>query len=109
MAQATVCGEPAISLHSHHVSLVQWATRLLPVTRDPGSNPLGGTYVKPGFSCQCCLATVAKIQLAPALLLFKKYLIKKWLILSLVHPIGHSLLAGTEAGLYNKRNERNNM
>jgi hypothetical protein len=35
------CGEPAISLHSHHVSLVQWTTSLLPVTRDPGSNPLG--------------------------------------------------------------------
>ncbi len=30
------CGEPAISLHSHHVSLVQWTTRLLPITRDPG-------------------------------------------------------------------------
>jgi hypothetical protein len=45
------CGEPAISLHSHHVSLVQWTTCLLPVTRDSGSNPLGGTYVKPGFSC----------------------------------------------------------
>ncbi len=35
------CGEPAISLHSHHVSLVQWTTWLLPVTRDPGSNPQG--------------------------------------------------------------------
>ncbi len=46
-----LCGEPAISLHSHHVSLVQWTTCLLPVTRDPGSNPQGGTYVKPGFSC----------------------------------------------------------
>ncbi len=45
------CGEPAISLHSHHVSLVQWTTCLLPVTRDSGSNPLGATYVKPGFSC----------------------------------------------------------
>jgi hypothetical protein len=45
------CGVPAISLHSHHVSLVQWTTCLLPVTRDPGSNPQGGTYVKPGFSC----------------------------------------------------------
>ncbi len=44
------CGEPAISLHSHYVSLVQWTTRLLPVTRDLGSNPLGGTYVKPRFS-----------------------------------------------------------
>jgi hypothetical protein len=46
-----MCGEPAISLHSHHVSLVQWTTHLLPFTRDLGSNPLGGTYVKPGFSC----------------------------------------------------------
>ncbi len=45
------CVEPAISLHSHHVSLVQWTTCLLPVTRDPGSNPLEGTNVKPGFSC----------------------------------------------------------
>ncbi len=45
------CGEPAISLHSHHVSLVKWTTYLLPVTRDPGSNSHGGTYVKPGFSC----------------------------------------------------------
>ncbi len=35
------CGEPAISLHSHHASLVQWTTRLLPVMRDPGSNPWG--------------------------------------------------------------------
>jgi hypothetical protein len=50
------CDAPAISLHSHHVSLVQWTTRLLPITRDPGSNPLGGTYVKPGFSCWRCLA-----------------------------------------------------
>jgi hypothetical protein len=45
------CREPAISLHSHHVSLVQWTTRLLSVTRDPGSNPLWGTCVKLGFSC----------------------------------------------------------
>ncbi len=45
------CGESAISLHSHHISLVQWTTCLLPVTRDPGSNPQGGTYVKPGLSC----------------------------------------------------------
>jgi hypothetical protein len=36
------CGEIAISLHSHHVSLVQWTTRLLPVTRDLGSKPLEG-------------------------------------------------------------------
>jgi hypothetical protein len=51
------CGEPAISLHSDHVSLAQWTICLLPVTRDPGSNPQGGTYVKPGFSCWRCLAT----------------------------------------------------
>jgi hypothetical protein len=31
------CGEPAISLHSYHVSLVLWITRLLPVMRDLGS------------------------------------------------------------------------
>jgi hypothetical protein len=46
-----VCGEPAISHDSNHVSLVQWTTCLLPFTRDSGSNPLGATYVKPGFSC----------------------------------------------------------
>ncbi len=33
---------PVESLHSHHVSLVQWTACLLPVTRFPGSNPLGG-------------------------------------------------------------------
>jgi hypothetical protein len=48
--RTVVCGEPAISLHSHHGSLVQWTIRLLPITRDPGSNPQGGTYLKPGFS-----------------------------------------------------------
>jgi hypothetical protein len=36
------CGDPAISLHSYHVSLVQWTTRLLHVMRDPGSKPQGG-------------------------------------------------------------------
>ncbi len=39
--KCTMCGELAISLHSHHVSLVQWTTRLLRVTRDPGSKPQG--------------------------------------------------------------------
>jgi hypothetical protein len=34
-------GEPAISLYSHHVPLVQWTTRLLPVLRDPISIPRG--------------------------------------------------------------------
>ncbi len=33
------CEEPAISLRSYHVSLVQWTTRLLPVMRDMGSIP----------------------------------------------------------------------
>ncbi len=51
LKKSKFCGEPAISLHSHHVSLVQWTTHLLLITRDLGSNPLGGTYVKPGFSC----------------------------------------------------------
>ncbi len=35
------CGQPAISLHSHHVSLVQWTTRLLPVTRPRVQIPWG--------------------------------------------------------------------
>ncbi len=43
------CGEPAISLHSHHVSLVQWTNPLLPVTRDLGSNPLGGYLCETGI------------------------------------------------------------
>ncbi len=41
------CLEPAISLHSYTVPLVQWFTHLLPVMRDPGSIPKG----VPGFSC----------------------------------------------------------
>jgi hypothetical protein len=49
--QVLGCGDPASSHDSHHVSLVQWTNPLLPVTRDLGSNPQGGTYVKPGFSC----------------------------------------------------------
>jgi hypothetical protein len=36
-----LCGEPAISMHSHTVPLVQWSTCLLPVMRDPGSIPRG--------------------------------------------------------------------
>ncbi len=43
------CGEPAIPLHSHHVSLVQWTTCLLPVTRDPGSKPLWGDLCDTGI------------------------------------------------------------
>jgi hypothetical protein len=35
------CGEPAISLYSHTVPLVQWSTRLLPVMRDPVQSPGG--------------------------------------------------------------------
>jgi hypothetical protein len=48
-------GSPVESLQSHMIlTMSHWSsglTCLLPVTRDPGSNPLGGTYVKPGFSC----------------------------------------------------------
>ncbi len=43
------CREPAISFHSHHVSLVQGTTRLLPVTRDLGSKPLGGDLCETGI------------------------------------------------------------
>ncbi len=35
------CGESAISGHWYTVPLVQWSTRLLPIMRDPGSNPRG--------------------------------------------------------------------
>jgi hypothetical protein len=50
-------GNPVESLHSHHVSLVQWTTCLLPITRDTGSNPQGGVFrqcsmlVKKKLSC----------------------------------------------------------
>jgi hypothetical protein len=44
------CADPAISLNSYHVILVQWTTHLLPVIRDLGSNPQGGTYEEPGYS-----------------------------------------------------------
>ncbi len=36
--------EPATSLRSYHVSLVQWVNPLLPVMRDLGSIPRRGTY-----------------------------------------------------------------
>jgi hypothetical protein len=52
------CNLTAISLHSHHVSLVQWTTCMFPVMRDLDSKPQEGTYVKPGFSCLRCLATL---------------------------------------------------
>ncbi len=35
------CGEPAISLQSYTVSMVQWVNPLLPVMRDPGPIPRG--------------------------------------------------------------------
>jgi hypothetical protein len=37
------------SLHSHHVSLVQWTPCLLPFTRGPGSNPQGGYLCETGI------------------------------------------------------------
>jgi hypothetical protein len=43
------------SLQSHMIlTMSHWSsglTCLLPATRVTGSNPLGGTYVKPGFIC----------------------------------------------------------
>ncbi len=36
-----ICGEPAISLYSYTVLLVQWSAHLLPAMRDPGSIPRG--------------------------------------------------------------------
>ncbi len=48
-------GSPVESLQSHMIlTMSHWSsglTCLLPATRITGSNPLGGTYVKPGFSC----------------------------------------------------------
>jgi hypothetical protein len=52
------CQEPAASQNSHHVSLVQCTTCLLPIMSDLSSNPQGGTEVKPGFSCYFCPATL---------------------------------------------------
>jgi hypothetical protein len=43
------CGDPAIYLLSHHVSLVQWTTCLLPITKYPGSNPLGEYLCETGI------------------------------------------------------------
>jgi hypothetical protein len=46
--------ESVESLQSHMIlTMSHWSSGLaclLPITRDPGSNPQGGTYVKPGFS-----------------------------------------------------------
>ncbi len=42
------CGEPAISLHSHHVLLVQWTTRLHPIMRDRVQSP-GGYLCETGI------------------------------------------------------------
>ncbi len=48
-------GSPVKSLQSHMILTMSHRssglTCLLPATRVTGSNPLGGTYVKPGFSC----------------------------------------------------------
>ncbi len=46
---------PVESLQSHMIlTMSHWSsglTCLLPATRVTGSNPLGGTYVEPGYSC----------------------------------------------------------
>ncbi len=48
-------GSPVESLQSHMILTMSHSssglTCLLPATRVTGSNPQGGTYVKPGFSC----------------------------------------------------------
>jgi hypothetical protein len=50
------------NLQSHVIiTISHWSSGLphmLPVIRDPGSNPLGGTFGKPWFSCWRCLATI---------------------------------------------------
>jgi hypothetical protein len=50
------------TLQSHMIlTMSHWSsglTCLLSTTRVTGSNPLGGTYVQPGFSCYRCLATI---------------------------------------------------
>ncbi len=55
------------TLQSHMIlSMSHWSsglTCLLLVTRVTGSNPLGGTCVKPGFSCQRCLVIIYYLQL----------------------------------------------
>ncbi len=52
------CGEPAISQDSHHVSLVQWTNLFASRHKGHRFKSPGGTYVKPGFSCLRCLATL---------------------------------------------------
>ncbi len=42
-------GSPVESLQSHCIHTMSHWSRLLPVMRDLGSTPPGGTYVKPGF------------------------------------------------------------
>ncbi len=48
-------GSPVESLQSHFIlTMTHWSSGLpvyFPPQRNPGSNPQGGTYVKPGFSC----------------------------------------------------------
>jgi hypothetical protein len=45
-----LCGSHSVveSLQSHHLFLVQWTNPLLPITRDLGSNPLGGYLCETG-------------------------------------------------------------
>jgi hypothetical protein len=46
-------GSPVESLQSHCIhTMSHWSRGLpIPIMKDLGSNPQGGTYVKPGFSC----------------------------------------------------------
>ncbi len=54
LEQRMAVSRPLLALglggYCFHISRsLQWTTCFIPVTRDSGSNPLGGTYVKPGF------------------------------------------------------------
>jgi hypothetical protein len=51
------CGEPAISLHSHTVPLVQWVNPLLPDIRDPGQST-GGYLCATGILLLALSATI---------------------------------------------------
>ncbi len=46
-----MCGEPAISHDSHHVSLVQWTNLFVSRHKGHSFKSPGGTCVKLGFSC----------------------------------------------------------
>jgi hypothetical protein len=58
-----ICGEPAISHNSHHVSLVQWTNLFASHHKGHRFISPGGTYVEPGFSWWRFLATNTSLHL----------------------------------------------